>query len=348
MKPLIGCLIGCSARAEGDRLVVEAPLFTEGKLNKNGQGIPTDEADLFAASLEGKPLRFCKNGFSVDGLNPQHGCDVVGDERSIVGSVLKVYAKERDDEGRRVFYARGVISSPEAVKMFEKGEIPHSWSLYGLGKYRDDAGFIHNAVGSSVSFVDVPAYEEAVIAAGIIEGGIMEEKAKDVANDATSRETFSLPPDFYESLAEKISASVDKKLEEYEARKKVEEERARAASIAASIADLYIAAGTLKPEARNERIAQLSELPVAALSIMEADAKVLVEQVKLAAAQRIAGTDNKPVSEGKQGLTMAAGQKFPKEFVDQLARFDKTPDDYLKMVEKHGSGIDWSKYGVKL
>jgi hypothetical protein len=57
--PLLGSLQSYTVAAAVDgALHAEAPLFTANKINKNGWGIPEDEAEHFAASFTGMPIRY--------------------------------------------------------------------------------------------------------------------------------------------------------------------------------------------------------------------------------------------------------------------------------------------------
>ncbi len=140
---------------------IEGPLFTAGKVNLNGWGIPPDEAPELASSLEGKPIRYCPAGKALPGIPPEHYCDAMNSSKNIIGSIDKVWASGKDEKGRQVYMQRATITDASTVQGIQSGKIPASWSLWGHAKNMSDDSMMHGVQGEATTLVDQPAYTEA-------------------------------------------------------------------------------------------------------------------------------------------------------------------------------------------
>jgi hypothetical protein len=161
--PLLGCLQGFTVSASSDgALIIEGPLFTTDKINLNGWGIPAEEAETFAATFAGKPVRWCPHGKDIiPGVPAEHYCDAVDSTKTIVGTILSVYATGLDPEGRIVYKQRAKITDPKTVKGIQAGEIPANVSMWAYAKECGDDGLMRGCRGESESIVTEPAYQEA-------------------------------------------------------------------------------------------------------------------------------------------------------------------------------------------
>ncbi len=109
--PLLGSLQSYTVTAAADgALLAQGPLFTANKINKNGRGIPEDEADNFATPYSGIPIRYCPKGADTvakDGssIPTAHYCDAINSSWTIVGNIESVYPAGKDAENRTVHIA---------------------------------------------------------------------------------------------------------------------------------------------------------------------------------------------------------------------------------------------------
>ena len=119
--PLLGSLKHFSFSSGIDRaLLISGPLFTANKLNLNGWGVPESEADDFASTFSGMPIRWCPHGKTIvdsEGeVTPgEHYCDATDDQKSIVGHIEQVYASGKDLQGRTVYSFRGKVTNPKTI-----------------------------------------------------------------------------------------------------------------------------------------------------------------------------------------------------------------------------------------
>jgi hypothetical protein len=159
---LLGSLHPFVIATAGNALLIEGPLFTAGKINKNGWGIPEEEAADFAASFTGKPIRYCPYGKEViPGVPGEHYCDAINSQKAVVGTILKVMPGGKDDQNRTVFYQRAKITDPATVKGIQSGTIPLTVSLWGIADEHGEDGMMRGIRGESASIVSDPAYTEA-------------------------------------------------------------------------------------------------------------------------------------------------------------------------------------------
>lgn len=179
--PLLGSLHRyVVASADDVALIIEGPLFTAGKINLNGWGIPEDEAADFAASFAGKPVRWCPHGITTvvgkEIIPDEHYCDAIGSNRAVVGTIIEVYANGKDSLNRTVYFQKARISDPKTVKGIREGTIPTNVSMYAYGVEEGADGLMHGIRGESESIVTEPAYSEAqfqwqAVAASFRKGG---------------------------------------------------------------------------------------------------------------------------------------------------------------------------------
>ena len=165
--PLLGSLQSYKvATAVDGALLAQGPLFTVNKINKNGWGIPEDEAEHFAASFTGMPIRYCPKGVDTiakDGspIPAAHYCDAINSSRTIVGNIESVYPVGKDDENRTIYDMKARITDPKTVIGIKDGTIPASWSLWAYAAKESDDGMMRGCQGKSASIVSDPAYAEA-------------------------------------------------------------------------------------------------------------------------------------------------------------------------------------------
>ena len=187
--PLLGSLKHFSFSSGIDRaLLISGPLFTANKLNLNGWGVPESEADDFASTFSGMPIRWCPHGKTIvdsEGeVTPgEHYCDAIDDQKSIVGHIDQVYASGKDLQGRTVYSFRGKVTNPKTIKGIEEGEIPSNVSLYAYAKDMSESGMMLDCRGTSVSIVTEPAYLEAQFQWQAISASFVKPKRKFMADE---------------------------------------------------------------------------------------------------------------------------------------------------------------------
>jgi hypothetical protein len=124
---LMGCLHQYQVlSAAADELILEGPIFTADKINRNGWGISSSEAKGLARSPEGKPIRYCPQGKHLPGIPAAHTCDAKQTEQDIVGEILKVYPAGQDDKGHQVYAQLARITDPATIKGIMAGSAPGS------------------------------------------------------------------------------------------------------------------------------------------------------------------------------------------------------------------------------
>ena len=169
--PFLGCLHEFKVVASvAGALIIEGPLWTAGKVNLNGWGIPEEESAAAAATFTAKPARWCPDGITVVSVDPdgneditpaEHYCDLIDDRKSIVGVIQEVYPNGTDSQNRTVYWHRSKITNPATVAGIQNGTIPANVSMWAYGKSQDKDGMVHGVDGKSLSIVTEPAYTEA-------------------------------------------------------------------------------------------------------------------------------------------------------------------------------------------
>jgi RNA polymerase subunit RPABC4/transcription elongation factor Spt4 len=166
--PLLGSLNNYTIlSASGSKLIIDGPFFTCDELNKNGWGIPESEAQGFAATFTGLPIRWCPMGKTVldpdsgDIVAAEHFCDLINSQKTIVGKMLDVYPNGRNDKGNLVYWQKGEITDPATIAGIMAGKIPTNVSMWAYGSEMLDDGMVRGARGMSESIVTEPAYQEA-------------------------------------------------------------------------------------------------------------------------------------------------------------------------------------------
>lgn len=128
-------------------VIIEGTAFPLDKINKNGWGIPSSEADNAISSLKNAVIRVCPR-------DSPHGCDLSEDPKAEIGRVLDVWK-----DGNKV-KARADITDSIAAAKVEDGTWPKAWSVYAK------AAAINNGWGRgidarSLTLVTNPAWEDA-------------------------------------------------------------------------------------------------------------------------------------------------------------------------------------------
>ena len=169
--PFLGCLHEFKVVASvAGALIIEGPLWTAGKVNLNGWGIPEGESAAAAATFTAKPARWCPDGITVVSVDPdgnedvtpaEHYCDLIDDRKSIVGVIQEVYPNGTDPQNRTVYWHRSKVTNPATVAGIQDGTIPTNVSMWAYGKSQDKDGMVHGVGGKSLSIVTEPAYTEA-------------------------------------------------------------------------------------------------------------------------------------------------------------------------------------------
>ena len=195
MFPLLGSLNAYSfLAASNEKLIIEGPFFTCNELNLNGWGIPESEAQGFAATFSGQPIRWCPMGKTVldpdtgDVIAAEHYCDLINSQKTIVGKIIDVYPNGRNENGNLVYWQKAEIVDPTTVTGIIAGKIPTNVSMWAYGTEMLDDGMIRGARGMSESIVSEPAYQEArfnyqIVAASRLKGSRMGASGAYVPND---------------------------------------------------------------------------------------------------------------------------------------------------------------------
>lgn len=161
--PLLGCLHELKIiSAAAETITVDGALFTADKVNKNGWGVDSSEADDFALSLQGEPIRYCPDGVPMPGIPAEHACDARDDKASIIGTIDEVYLAGKDKHGRNVYNQRATITASKVIEGLKSGLIKPMWSVFGVARGITKTGMVIKPRGKAATIVSEPAYDEAV------------------------------------------------------------------------------------------------------------------------------------------------------------------------------------------
>lgn len=138
-------------------VILEGVAFPLDKINHNGWGIPSSDADNAISSLQNAVVRVCSR-------DSPHGCDVTGDPKAEIGRVLAAWK----DGG--VVRTKVDITDSVASQKLTEHTWPAKWSVYGKSKAKVN-GWTDGANIRSITLVTNPAWEDATFNIAASEDG---------------------------------------------------------------------------------------------------------------------------------------------------------------------------------
>ena len=143
----------------------EDPLIIEGdipinELNKNGWGIPDQDAKNAISSLKHAVVRICNRG------DDEHSCDDTGDPYAEIGRVID--AKRENN----VIRTKVAITDRDAKQKIEDGTWDNKWSPFGHTKKLEN-GWTEGLNIEALTLVRNPAWDTASYAISASESGII-------------------------------------------------------------------------------------------------------------------------------------------------------------------------------